>query len=188
MTDHTALMDSTGALRERADAMWQDLLPLMQAESETGYADKVAALDIIERALTAADASIAELTRERDEAREWRKSIRGLCVALGSDANSWAGDKDGWGFNFEFIKWLHTRANAAEVALAASQAEVERLREGIAREREECAKLCSRDVSFDMWIPGGIVHTETSGPSPLHAAAIRSRTLTVDEPPQELPK
>ncbi len=64
-------------------------------------------------------------TNERDKFQtevarltEWRSSIRGLIVALIAESpdwdHAWAGDREGWGFNFQWIKWAHTRAKAAE--------------------------------------------------------------------------
>jgi hypothetical protein len=50
---------------------------------------------------------LEKAVQERDEAREWRKSIQGLIFALGmkSEMTNWGGDLNGWGAAFEWIKY-----------------------------------------------------------------------------------
>lgn len=154
MTDHTELIDR---LRDFA---------LHLEPAADLYANEIGALDEAAIALTAADASIAELTRERDEARDSYQR-----------AHQRAAD------NLRL-------ANAAEAALAASQAEVERLREGLrpfARIMQEKLK----DYQDGTPNEGPADDKQAWGFNDIDLRwgdFRRARTLTADEPPQEQPK
>jgi len=55
-----------------------------------------------------------QMETERDQARaeaerleEWKKSVSNICKTLPEfDKRPWTGDKDGWGFHFELIKYI----------------------------------------------------------------------------------
>jgi len=48
------------------------------------------------------------LTAERDEAREWRTSVSSAIKSAPEfEPGSWAGDKEGWGYHFEIVNFLH---------------------------------------------------------------------------------
>jgi hypothetical protein len=63
------------------------------------------------------DAEIAKLT-------EWRSSVLSRLEAMPEFRDAtWAGDKRGWGYVFEFVGWLHSEVSALRSELSLSRSE-----------------------------------------------------------------
>ena len=59
--------------------------------------------------------------------REWKNAILGLLKTFPEwQTGEWTGDKEGWGFCFEFIKWLHRNLKNEE-ELESLRATIEKL-------------------------------------------------------------
>lgn len=93
--------DPTGELRDRADALWQDLFPLMQSEGSAAgvYADKVAALALIEGTLETALPALTPSTGTREDGlRETLTNARSMLITLAGDPRKFiAEDRGGMG-------------------------------------------------------------------------------------------
>jgi hypothetical protein len=51
--------------------------------------------------------TMAELVAEVERLKEWRDSVSSAVKSAPEfHSGHWAGDKEGWGFHFEFIRWL----------------------------------------------------------------------------------
>lgn len=108
----------------------------------------------------AKDTALAEMAAENEQRKEWQDAIIGLCKAIGSDDMPWGGDKSGWGFIFYFVKHLHTRATAAEAALALARKALEQI-ELVAKDRSEAARHRTDLIAE---IAGGALASRSLGP------------------------
>lgn len=75
--------------------------------------------------------------REIEELREWKHHVLNAMKTIHEwHSGDWAGDKEGWGFNFEVINWMRrkittTMAEVAkrDVVIVAQRKEIERLKQ-----------------------------------------------------------
>ena len=79
---------------------------------------------------TRASQIIAANKAEIARLNEWKDAVGGLVSSLRklpTFDHEWGGDKNGWGFVFEWIKWVQNRAESAESRLAVVEAALETL-------------------------------------------------------------
>ena len=96
---------------------WADL------ESNNPKVYPLVKLESAEQIVAAKEGEIARLN-------EWKDAVGGLVSSLRklpTFDHEWGGDKNGWGFVFEWIKWVQNRAESAESRLAVVEAALETL-------------------------------------------------------------
>jgi hypothetical protein len=77
------------------------------------------------------------LTAERDEVREWRTSVSSAIKnAPEFEPGAWAGDKEGWGYHFEIVNFLHRDRLALRARVEEAERDASKW-QGIATGRRE---------------------------------------------------
>lgn len=76
--------------------------------------------ELSERALELIE--LASLRAENERLMEWQSSVLGRLEAMPEFRDAtWAGDKRGWGFVFEFVGWMHREIKSLRSQLAATR-------------------------------------------------------------------
>lgn len=75
-------------------------------------------LKVAERERDDLRAQLEACQKEKTAAEEWINAVRGCIFALiekyPTFNHEWGGDRNGWGFSFEWVKWVLLRAQEAE--------------------------------------------------------------------------
>lgn len=114
-------LDSQAAARA-AEAAAGEIQLALCCKIQGSYLEKFSA--IILKHITAA---MADKNREIERLREWKDAVLGRLKDLPDWNHAWGGDKEGWGFCFELLKFTKARIITSESDLAMARAEVERL-------------------------------------------------------------
>jgi hypothetical protein len=85
---------------------------------------KLTLYQIVER-VEKAEAEISSLESRLQQAQEWRDSVSGAIKQIPEfHSGKWCGDKEGWGFHFEVVRWLQRERESSESRLQVAQGEL----------------------------------------------------------------
>lgn len=96
---------------------------------------------------SALETHLADLQRENERLKEWKQSILNRLKHIPAwVSGAWAGDKEEWGFNFEFIGWMDREITSLRQQLAAAQAE----RDEMIAQLTEASRLLAEKNNAEM--------------------------------------